>query len=59
LVDRIVAVLKSCKTGLRAEQIRAALEINPKDLPRPIAAALQSKRIRKRGQKRATTYFAT
>jgi uncharacterized Zn finger protein len=59
LVDRIVAVLKGCKTGLRAEEIRAALEIRAQDLPRPIAAALLSKRVRKRGQKRATTYFAT
>ena len=59
VVDRIVAVLKGCKAGLRAEEIRAALEIRAQDLHRPITAALRSRRVRKRGLKRATTYFAT
>jgi len=60
MVDRIVELLKgSSATGLRAEQIRAALGVNAKDLPLPIAVALQGKRVRKRGHKRATVYFAT
>ena len=60
MVDRIVELLKgSSKMGLRAEQIRAALGVNAKDLPLPIAVALQGKRVHKRGHKRATVYFAT
>jgi uncharacterized Zn finger protein len=59
MVDRIVELLKGSKTGLRAEQIRAALGVQARDLPRPIAAALDSRRVRKKGQKRATTYLAT
>jgi hypothetical protein len=51
--------LRGSKTGLRAEQIRAGLGVGAQDLPRPIAAALKGKRVKKQGQKRATTYFAT
>ncbi|MGH7435443.1 MAG: hypothetical protein ACRENE_07195 [Polyangiaceae bacterium] len=58
MVDRIVELLEGNKTGLRAEQIRAALGVQASDLPRAIAAALASGRVRKRGQKRATTYLA-
>ena len=59
LVDRIVELLRGSKTGLRAEQIRAGLGVGAQDLSRPIAAGLAAKRLKKRGQKRATTYFAT
>jgi uncharacterized Zn finger protein len=60
MVDRIVELLKgSSKTGLRAEQIRAALGVSATDLPLPIALALEGKRVHKRGHKRATVYFAT
>jgi uncharacterized Zn finger protein len=59
LVDRMVELLRGSKTGLRAEQIRAGLGVGAQDLPRPIAAALKGKRVKKQGQKRATTYFAT
>jgi hypothetical protein len=58
MVEQIVAVLKNEKAGLRAEQIRAVLKLAPNELPRPIDAALAAKRITKKGQKRATTYFA-
>jgi uncharacterized Zn finger protein len=57
LIDRIVDLLKREKKGLRAEQIRAALGVVPKELSGAIAAALASKRVRKKGVKRATTYF--
>ena len=30
-----------------------------KELPRPLAEGLQAKALRKKGQKRATVYFAT
>jgi len=57
LVERICALLARRTGGLRAEQIREELGLDAKELPRPIAEALASKRIGKSGQKRATTYF--
>jgi len=58
IVDSIAALLGKNPKGLRAEQIRAELGLEAKELPRPITEALQKKRISKRGHKRATTYFA-
>jgi uncharacterized Zn finger protein len=56
-VDAIVELLRRHPDGLRAEQIRAVLAIPAKELPRPIAEGLLSRRLRKTGRKRATTYF--
>jgi hypothetical protein len=58
VVDQIASLLASHTKGLRAEQIRADLRLSAKELPRPIALALEGKRITKTGEKRATTYFA-
>ena len=58
VVQDIVDLLGSHPEGLRAEQIRHALGLDAKDLPRPIGEALSSRKIVKQGQKRATTYFA-
>ena len=58
VVQSIVGLLAGKPKGLRAEQIRAALSLEAKELPRPIAEALKSRKISKLGQKRATTYFA-
>ncbi|WP_394848881.1 hypothetical protein LZC95_15680 [Pendulispora brunnea] len=58
LSDRIVELLESHPEGLRAEQIREALNVQAKELPRPLNDALSARRIGKKGQKRATTYFA-
>lgn len=58
MVDEIVALLQKNPEGLRAEQIREALNCQAKELPRPLADALSEGRISKTGQKRATTYFA-
>jgi hypothetical protein len=55
VIDKIVELLSGKPKGLRAEQIRAALNLSSKELPRPIALALSSKKISKTGQKRATT----
>ena len=57
VVSRIVELLSGKPKGLRAEQIRAALGLSAKELPRPIAQALSAQQITKSGQKRATTYF--
>ena len=58
VVERIVALLGQNPKGLRAEEIRAKLGLDAKELPRPIADALAAKKISKQGEKRATTYFA-
>lgn len=58
MVESIVDVLAKNASGLRSEQIREALGVEAKELPRPLAEALSSGRVTKTGQKRATTYFA-
>jgi hypothetical protein len=57
-LGNIVALLKAHPSGLRAEQIRKELDMLAKELPRPLAEGLASKALRKKGQKRATVYFA-
>jgi hypothetical protein len=59
MVDDIVTLLGKHPEGLRSEQIRAELDCQAKELPRPLADALEAGRISKSGQKRATTYFAS
>ena len=58
MVGKIVALVKSHKKGINAEGIRSALKVPRKELPRPIAMALASKKIHKKGRKRATLYLA-
>jgi hypothetical protein len=58
MVESIVDVLAKSASGLRSEQIREALNVEAKELPRPLAEALSSGLVTKTGQKRATTYFA-
>jgi hypothetical protein len=58
MVESIVGLLTKNAEGLRAEQIRESLGVEPKELPRPLAEAISSGLITKSGQKRATTYFA-
>lgn len=55
----IVALLAGAKAGLRAEDIRTQLGLHKKELPRPLADALAANEITKKGQKRATMYFAS
>ncbi|MEI7893536.1 MAG: hypothetical protein WCI05_10610 [Myxococcales bacterium] len=56
LLDRIVTLLEENPDGLRSEQIRVRLGLSAKELPRPLAQALESGQVIKSGQKRATTY---
>jgi Fic family protein len=56
-VAKIVGLLKGKKAGLRSEEIQGALGLSRKEMPRPIQAALAKKLIRRKGQKRGTTYF--
>jgi hypothetical protein len=57
-LDQVVALVKGKKDGLRAEQIRAALKMESKEMPRVLKEGLAKKKLKARGQKRATTYSA-
>ncbi len=57
-LDRVVALVKRNKDGLRAEQIRQQLGMQAKEMPRVLKDALAKKQLKSRGQKRATTYFS-
>jgi ribosomal protein L12E/L44/L45/RPP1/RPP2 len=55
---QVVAVVKTKKGGLRAEQIRAALKMESKEMPRILKEGLAKKLLKSKGQKRSTTYSA-
>lgn len=57
-LNRIVTLVKGKKGGLRAEQIRAALKMQAKEMPRILKEGLAKKKLKATGQKRATTYRA-
>jgi hypothetical protein len=57
-LGEVVALVKGHKDGMRAEQIRAQLHMQSKEMPRVLAEGLANKKLKKKGQKRATTYFA-
>jgi hypothetical protein len=54
----VVAALKATKKGMRAEEIKARLKLDRREIPRVLAEGLKKKAITRKGQKRATTYFA-
>lgn len=58
-LDQVVALVKKNKGGLRAEQIRDQLNMQAKEMPRILKEGLAKKQLKSRGQKRATTYFAS
>jgi hypothetical protein len=58
ILDQVVALVKSHKEGLRAEQIRSDLGMQAKEMPRVLKEGLMKRKLRSKGQKRATTYFA-
>src|ERR1700689_4358468 len=55
-LDQVVALVKTKKDGLRAEQIRAALKMQSKEMPRVLQEGLAKKKLKAKGRKRATTY---
>jgi hypothetical protein len=59
MVSQIVSTLAQHETGLRSEELRAMLGVDKKELPRPLKEGLASGSISKKGQKRATVYFAS
>ena len=57
-LDQVVARVKKHKDGLRAEEIRANLGMEAKEMPRVLKEGLAKKKLKAKGQKRATTYTA-
>jgi hypothetical protein len=57
-LDRVVGLVKKSKAGLRAEEIRATLKMQSKEMPRILKEGLSTKVLKSKGQKRATTYTA-
>jgi hypothetical protein len=53
---RIVSLLKSKKAGLRSEQIRDALKLDKREMPRVLKMGLSKKALKAKGKKRATVY---
>ncbi|MGH7296202.1 MAG: hypothetical protein ACRELB_14770 [Polyangiaceae bacterium] len=52
----VVAALKT--SPMRAEEIQKLLQLDKRELPRVLKEGLKTKKLRKKGEKRATTYSA-
>jgi hypothetical protein len=57
-LEKIVLLVKTHKNGMRAEEIRSKLGMEPKEMPRMLKEGIAKKKLTSKGQKRATTYFA-
>jgi hypothetical protein len=57
-LNKIVLLVKGQKAGMRAEEIRRKLGMEPKEMPRILKEGIATKKLTSKGQKRATTYFA-
>lgn len=55
-LDRVVALVKTKKAGLRAEQIKEKLGMDRREVPRVLKEGLAKKKLKAKGRKRATTY---
>jgi hypothetical protein len=53
---RIVALLQDSPEGIRAEELKVALGLHARELPRPLAEGLASGRLVRTGQRRTTVY---
>jgi hypothetical protein len=59
VLAKVVAAVRAAKgEGLRAEEIRRQLGLDVREVPRVLKQGLRTKRLKARGQKRATTYRA-
>ena len=56
-LEKIVLLVKTHKNGMRAEEIRSKLGMEPKEMPRILKEGIAKKKLTTKGQKRATTYF--
>lgn len=55
--DEVIKLLSANKNGLRVEEINKALGTSTKELMRPIQKLLNEGKIKKQGERRATTYY--
>jgi len=59
MLGKVVAAVKATPgKGLRAEEIRKALGLDVREVPRVLKEGLRTKKLKAKGQKRATTYRA-
>jgi hypothetical protein len=59
VLGQVVELLRKNKDGMRAEEIRAKLGLQAKEMPRILKSGLSAPKVlTSKGQKRATTYFA-
>jgi len=58
VLAKVVTAVKASKSGLRAEEIKKKLGLQPNELPRVLKQGLSTKKLKAKGQKRATTYSA-
>jgi hypothetical protein len=56
-LDAIVKLVAQHAEGLRAEVIREKLALDKRELPKPLAEGIAKGILKKKGQKRSTTYF--
>jgi hypothetical protein len=54
----VISLVENSPRGMRAEQIRSELGMQAKEMPRILGEGLATRQLRKRGHKRATTYYA-
>jgi hypothetical protein len=57
-LDAVVILVRKSKAGLRSEEIRKALKLDVREVPRVLKEGLAKKKLKSKGEKRATTYFA-
>lgn len=57
-LDAVVILVRKSAKGLRSEEIRKALKLDVREVPRVLKEGLAKKKLKSRGQKRATTYTA-
>jgi hypothetical protein len=58
VLAKVVSLVRGKKAGLRSEQIRKVLGLDVREVPRVLKEGLRTKKLRSKGQKRSTTYFA-
>jgi hypothetical protein len=58
VLAKVVSLVREKKAGLRSEQIRKVLGLDVREVPRVLKEGLRTKKLRSKGQKRSTTYFA-
>ena len=57
VVGKVVPLVRGVPHGMRSEQIRKALKLDVREVPRVLKRALATKVLKSKGEKRATTYF--